>query len=108
MFYEGELVHASTIPIGPRHITNDLAIALRTSMDSAEEVKLNHGVVTSYAVSKKETLDLSDAVGEEDFVVSKRHVVEVINARAMELLDKVHGEIKKAPPHLLPAGLVFS
>jgi len=41
-FHEGELVFASTLPIGSRHITNDLAIALRTSMDAAEQVKLQY------------------------------------------------------------------
>src|SRR3989338_4055075 len=43
LFYEGDLVHTAILPIGSRHITNDLAVALRSSMDTAEKTKIQFG-----------------------------------------------------------------
>ena len=42
VFEEADLIHSAVIPIGSKHITNDLAVALRTSLDIAERVKLEH------------------------------------------------------------------
>jgi cell division protein FtsA len=43
VFEEGELVQLGVVPIGGGHITNDIAIGLRTSIDVAEKVKINYG-----------------------------------------------------------------
>src|SRR3989338_2910270 len=43
IFEEAELIHCAVLPIGSRHITNDLAVVLRTSMDVAERIKLEYG-----------------------------------------------------------------
>lgn len=40
IYIEGALAHSSVLPIGARHITNDLAIGLRVSLESAEKIKL--------------------------------------------------------------------
>src|SRR3989344_958958 len=42
VFEEAELIHSAVLPIGSKHITNDLAVALRTSIDVAERIKLEH------------------------------------------------------------------
>lgn len=106
-FHEGELVYASTQPVGFRHVTNDLAVALRVSMDVAEEVKLKFGGF--YGQSKKDEIDLSDFVGEEDFVIPRKNIAKVIEARTMEIFDMLHSEIKKIPySGLIPAGAVLS
>ncbi|MDP3954597.1 MAG: cell division protein FtsA [bacterium] len=108
MFYEGELVHTGVVPIGSRHITNDLAIALRTSMDIAEDIKKEHGFLPNGVVSKKDTVDLSEALGEDEFIIPKRQIAEVINARTSEIFDKIITELKKADRHMIPAGVVMS
>lgn len=108
MFYEGELVHASVIPIGSRHITNDLAIALRTSMPAAEKIKKEFGFIGSRSVAKRDTIDLSEIIGEENFIIPKRNIAEVVRARTAELFDKISGSLKNAPQYLLPAGVVLS
>ncbi len=116
-FHEGELVYASTIPIGSRHITNDLAVALRTSMDVAEQVKLQYGSAgVSLAVqknpvghSRKDEIDLSDLIGEEDFIIPRKNIYKIIEARVSEVFDVLQGELKKvAYPGLVPAGVVIT
>lgn len=117
-FYEGELVHATTIPVGSRHITNDLAVALRTSMDVAEEIKLRYGfagvslasVKNKLAVTnKKDEVDLSDLLGEEDFVIPRKNIGKVVEARVGEVFEMLQEEMKKiAHPGLIPAGIVLT
>ncbi len=110
VFQESELVHTAVLPIGSKHITNDLAIALRTSLDVAERVKLEH-CCTSDAedMRRKENIDLSKLIDEKDFVVAKKQLVRVVDARAHELLDMVTNELKKIQKSsLLPAGVVIS
>lgn len=111
LFHEGELAHTAVLPIGSRHITNDLAIAFRTSIDNAEAIKTQHGTlaVADTAASKKDQADLSSILGEEQFLVPKRHIAKIIDARIGELFDMISQELKKpVGNYLLPAGLVLS
>lgn len=110
VFEESELSHSAVLPIGSKHITNDLAIALRTSVDIAERIKLEH-CCTSDAedMRKKENIDLSKLIDEKNFVVAKKQLIRVVDARTHELLDMVNNELKKSNKSaLLPAGVVIS
>ncbi len=109
IFEEADLVHSAIFPIGSRHITNDLAIALRTSMDVAERIKLEHGS-TSHAqdMRRRDQIDLSSFV-EEDFMLPRKQLIRVIEARTQELLEMVTNELKKISRNgMLPAGVVLS
>lgn len=109
LFHEGDLVHTAILPIGSRHITNDLAVAFRTSMDKAEEIKCQHGTLTSDQSAKKDRVDLSDLLGEEDFVVPRAQIAKIIDYRVAELFDFISDEMKKLPRgYLLPAGVVLA
>lgn len=111
-FHEGELVFSSVIPIGSRHITNDLAVALRTSMDIAEEVKLQYGFAGVLAVprsGKKDEVDLSDLLEEENFIIPRKNIARVVEARVGEVFDVMQNEMKKIPhTGLIPAGVVLT
>ncbi len=111
LFHEGELVHAAILPVGSRHITNDLAIAFRTSMDNAEQIKIQHGTIETadLASAKKENVDLSAIMGDDGIMVPKRHITKIIDARVGEFFDVLANELKKPTSnYLLPAGLVLS
>lgn len=110
VFEEADLIHSAVIPIGSKHITNDLAVALRTSLDVAERVKLEHCSTSNLEdLRKRENIDLSHLVGEDDFVIPKKQLVKVVDARVGELLDIVESELKKVPKNgILPAGVVLS
>ena len=110
VFEEADLLHSTIFPIGSKHITNDLAIALRTSIDVAEMVKLEHGTTSETEdLRHREQLDLSHILDEKNFVIPKKQVVRVIDARVQELMDMVSGELKKiARSGMLPAGVVLS
>jgi len=80
---------------------------IRTSLDTAEEVKLEHGFLETSKNKNKEILDLSELIGEE-FVISKKQISEVINARISEILDLASKELKKINKFsLLPGGITL-
>ncbi len=109
VFEEADLLHSVVLPVGSKHITADLAVALRTSMDVAERVKLEYGTTSeSLDLRKRENIDLSELVGEANFLWPKKQLVNVIDARAHELLDLVSAELKKISKGMLPAGVVLS
>jgi len=109
VFEEADLIHSAVLPIGSKHITSDLAVALRTSMDVAERVKLEHGATSEgLDLRKRDSIDLSELVGEENFFWPKKQLVGVIDARAHELLDMVSTELRKISKTILPAGVVLS
>lgn len=109
LFHEGDLIHTAILPIGSRHITNDLAIAYRTSMDKAEEIKCQHGLTSTEQNGKKDKVDLSDLLGEEDFVVPRIQIAKIIDSRVAELFDFITDEMKKLQRgYLLPAGVVLT
>ncbi len=109
--YEGgEVAHTATIPIGSEHVTNDLAIGLRTSIDVAELVKIEYGRSVSKGISKKEKIDLSrfdkNLDSEE---VQLYYVAQIIEARMGEIMEKIDEEFAKAHfSRLLPAGVIFT
>ena len=110
VFEEAELIHSAVLPIGSKHITNDLAVALRTSIDVAERIKLEHcSTSEGEDMRRKEILDLSKIMEEEGYIIPKKNLIRVVDARASELLDMVTNELKKVSKSgLLPAGVVLS
>lgn len=110
VFEEADLLHSSILPIGSKHITNDLAVLLRTSIDIAERIKLEHGSTSDGEDRRRRgEIDLSELVGEPDYVIPKKQLIKVIDARAHELLDIVSNELKKVSKRsILPAGIVLS
>lgn len=109
VFEENDLLYTSVLPIGGGHITNDIAIGLRTSIDVAEKVKLEYGDALSGEISKKEDINLSEIDSNEEGMVSRYHVCEIIEARLEEIFTMVNKELKKiGREKLLPAGAIIT
>ena len=109
VFEEADLLHSVVLPIGSKHITSDLAVALRTSMDVAERVKIEHGATSEGEdLRKRGNIDLSEIMSEKDFVMPRKQLIRVVDARAQELLEMVANELKKISKGMLPAGVVLS
>jgi len=108
VFEEGDLLHSHILPVGSSHITNDIAIGLRSGIDLAEKVKLEYGSALISEINKRDTIDLSKlSVGEEG-IIPRTTVVEIIEARLKETLDLANAELKKINRQgLLPAGMVL-
>lgn len=109
IYEEGDLLHTAVIPIGSMHITNDIAIGLRCSIETAEKVKLAFGHVDPKAIDKNEEIDLSKIDPSEEETTLRQYVVEIIEARMEEIFDKVNNELKKIQRDgKLPSGIVLT
>jgi cell division protein FtsA len=108
IFEENDLLHSTILPVGGNHITNDIAIGLRTSIDVAEKVKLEYGNASPKDISKREEINLSEIDSGEEGMVSRHHVAEIIEARLEEIFMLVNKELKSiGREKLLPAGVVL-
>lgn len=109
VFEEGDVVQAAVLPIGSEHITADVAIGLRISIDAAERIKEEYGSALPKDLSKKDEIDLKEFSEVESGLVSKKYIAEIIEARVEEILDKIDKELKKVNRSgLLPAGAVIT
>ena len=109
VFEEGNILHASVLPIGSGHITNDLAIGLRTSVEIAEKIKIKYGSAMPDKIREAETIALSQFDPGEDSRIEKKYVSEIIQARLGEIFALVSSELKKiGKDGMLPAGVVLT
>lgn len=109
IFEDGDVVHTFNIPIASSHITSDVAIGLRSSIDTAEKVKLQFGTADIKAIKKGEEIDLAALSSIDEGVVLKKYVAEIIEARVEEIFDRVAKEIDKIDrASKLPAGVILT
>ncbi|MCK4332216.1 MAG: cell division protein FtsA, partial [Thermoplasmatales archaeon] len=109
IFEEGKLVHCAVLPVGSMHITNDIAIGLRTSLDVAEKIKVKYASAFTKDIRETEKIDLSDFDPHEENKVAKKYVAEIVEARLTEIFSMIRDELKKnGRDGMLPAGIVFT
>lgn len=111
VFEEGNILHTAVLPVGAGHITNDLAIGLKTSVEVAEAVKIDHAQALSEDVSKREEVDLhkySESEKKGSYVY-KKDISEIAEARLEEIFSMVEDELKKIDRNgKLPSGVVLT
>jgi len=109
VFEDGATIHTAVIPVGGENVTNDVAIGIRTSIDTAEKVKIEYGSTIPEDVNDRETIDLSMLSKIDTHLVSKKLVVEIIQARYHEILVLVKQELAKINRDgMLPAGVILT
>lgn len=109
VFEDGNILLSSVIPVGAGHITNDVAIGLRTTIDVAEKVKLEYGTVDATEAGKKEKIMLSDFDENEEGDFTRKYLAEIVEARVEEILSMVDDELKKIERSgMLPSGVVIT
>jgi cell division protein FtsA len=108
IFIEGSIWHTAVLPTGGEHITNDIAIGLRTPFTTAEELKIKHGHARPQSINPHEALDVAVFGEGERQQVSRQFLSQIIEARVEEIFDLILKEIKRSGyDGLLPAGAVL-
>lgn len=109
VYENGELMHIAALPVGASHITNDIAIGLRTSIDIAEKIKMEFGSALPAEIHRRDQIDLSKIDSAEEGIFSRRKVAEIIEARMQEIFYLSDKELKKSGHRrLLPAGIILT
>jgi cell division protein FtsA len=101
---DGEVEHVAVIPMGGTHITNDLAIGLKTDLGIAELIKLKHASLSKSAVG-----ETSFVVKGEEFRFDRDMMRLIVEARVEEILEFADHELKKIKrSRKLPGGIVLT
>ena len=109
VFEEGTILHSMSLPVGGETITNDVAIGLRTSIDTAERIKIEYGSVLPEEINEREMIDLSSVSKIDTQTVSKKYLAEIMQARYFELFSMVKEALKQiGRDGMLPAGAVLT
>jgi len=109
IYEESQLIHVAAIPIGSTHITNDIAIGLRTNLDIAEGIKVKYGHAQPDKIREGEQINLSSFDPAEADRISRKHVSEIIEARTSEIFHLIKEELQRVGKDgLLPAGIIFT
>lgn len=96
IFSKGNIWHTAVLPVGGNHVTNDIAIGLRTPLFKAEELKIKYGQALSYFVDPREIIEVTSASERDTRNVERVFLSEIIEARMQEIFGLVAMEIKRS------------
>jgi len=109
IFNDGAIVHSAVLPLGGNHITNDIAVGLRTPLDSAEKIKQRSGVALASLVNPDDTIEVPSVGGRQPRQIARQVLCDIIMPRVEEILEHVRREIvKSGHAELLASGLVLT
>lgn len=109
IFTEGAIRHTGVIPIAGDQVTNDIAMALRTPTDNADEIKIKYACALTQLASAGEMIKVP-GVGERPArELSRQALAEVVEPRYDELFTLVKAELQRSGyENLLAAGVVLT
>jgi cell division protein FtsA len=96
IYERGSLWHTAVIGVGGDHITNDIAVGLRTPVPDAEKIKRKCGCALSAMVDEDETMEVASVGGRKPRVMARRILSEILQPRAEEIFHLVWDEIRRA------------
>ncbi len=109
IFIDGAIQHTSVIPIAGDQVTHDIAIALRTPMKSAEQIKKEHAYAISRMIEEGEMIDVPGIGPHASRQLSKKKLSEIVEARYEELFNLIYLEIERTGfKEKLAAGVVLT
>ncbi|EPZ51515.1 cell division protein FtsA [Alicyclobacillus acidoterrestris] len=108
IFSNGVLMGTSIIPMGGDYVTHDIAIGLRTSTTSAEQVKLRHACAVVAQASENETFQVPRMGSNKDTEYTQYDLATIVEPRMQEIFALVQKEVEKMGyADDLPAGYVL-
>ncbi|MGC8666704.1 MAG: cell division protein FtsA [Chthonomonadales bacterium] len=109
IFREGEIYFSAVVPVGGRHVTNDLAQLLRMAVEDAEQLKVTQGCAVADGVGEDEAVNVRQIGAETARPFRRRALCQIIEARMQEVFQLVQKEILKSGCHdQLAAGVVLT
>ena len=93
---DGAIWHTAILPLGGDHITNDIAVGLRTPMADAEDLKKRYGCALTALVPAEETVDVPSVGGRKPRQLSRQVLSEIIQPRVEEIFTLVARDITRA------------
>ena len=109
-YVDGGLVYSGALPIGARNVTNDLAIGLRVSLETAEKIKLSLSTPKKDSTAKSDVVEVVDDDSKETKKVSRRTLTEgIIRPRLNEIFTMIRLDLEKnGIINKIPSGAVVT
>jgi cell division protein FtsA len=104
VFTSGSIRHTAVIPIAGDQVTNDIAVALRTPTQHAEDIKLKYACALTQLASPDETIEVPSIGDRPSRRLSRQTLAEVVEPRYEELLSLIQGELRRSGYEDLVAG----
>lgn len=109
VFVEGSIRHTATIPIAGDQVTNDIAVALRTPMQSAESLKIKHACAITDMVDVDDLIEVPSVADRPPRRLSRVTLAEVVEPRYEELFVLVQAELRRhGLEEVLGSGIVLT
>jgi cell division protein FtsA len=109
IFVDGAVVHTSVVSVGGQHLTNDIALGLRTPKAEAERIKQRHGAALVRLVDPEEMMEVPSVGGRPPTEQPRQVLAHIIEPRVEEIFSLVHRAILDTGyADLLASGLVIT
>ncbi len=109
IFTEGSIRHTGVIPIAGDQVTNDIAMALRTPTQHAEEIKIRYACALTQLTRPDETIKVPSVGDRPPRDLSRQSLAEVVEPRYDELFTLIQAELRRSGfEELIPAGVVLT
>ena len=109
VFTEGAIRHTAVIPIAGDQVTNDIAVALRTPTQYAEEIKIKYACALTQLASVEETIEVPSVGDRPPRRLARQTLAEVVEPRYEELFTLIQAELRRSGfEDLCAAGIVLT
>ncbi|ALP52335.1 cell division protein FtsA [Candidatus Tenderia electrophaga] len=109
VFTDGAIRHTAVIPIAGDQVTNDIAVALRTPTQYAEEIKIKYACALTQLASPQETIEVPSVGDRPPRRLARQTLAEVVEPRYEELLSLIQAELRRSGfEDLIAAGIVMT
>ncbi len=109
IFSEGAIKHTAVIPIAGDQVTNDIAVALRTPTQHAEDIKKEHACALTQLARQEEVINVPSIGDRPPRQIGEQNLAEIIEPRYEELMLLVQAEIRRSGfEEMIAAGIVLT
>lgn len=109
IFTDGAIRHTAVIPIAGDQVTNDIAMALRTPTQNAEDIKIKYACALAQLAREGDTVKVPSVGDRAPRELSRQALAEVVEPRYDELFTLIHAEVRRSGfADLIPAGVVLT
>ena len=109
VFTDGAIHHTAVIPIAGDQVTNDIAVALRTPTQHAEDIKVQYACALTQLANADETIDVPSVGERPSRRLSRQTLAEVVEPRYEELFTLIQAELRRSGfEDLVAAGIVLT
>lgn len=109
IFTDGSIHHTAVIPIAGDQVTNDIAVALRTPTQHAEDIKVQYACALAQLANSQETIEVPSVGDRPSRRLARQTLAEVVEPRYEELFSLVQAELRRSGyEDLVAAGIVLT